>query len=197
MTSKYWNYQEKVVPEELAKRCAIELKQFVLEHHIRDESSLKAKRSRSQPLFVFVSGAGKRYQYFGTWVDVISFPDCLSELQKVAETLLEEKEKGLDCAFVNLYRSGKDSVLPHRDVTHGSEAPILSFSFYEDLDVTETKDLRTLVIQNDQDQFNLLMKHRSVVIMKSGMQQLYLHGVSETNSEKCRVNVTFRKHNTL
>ena len=119
-----WIYCQDVVPLDLAERCVEELYPFVLFNHVGAGGSI----SDGQPLFVFCNDAKSRYKYFKDYINGVPFPKSLTELKLLAEELVQKELKEewhFDSAFINLYRSGKDSIPPHRDTTHGKAAPIV------------------------------------------------------------------------
>ena len=88
---------------------------------------------------------------------------------------------------------GANHIPPHRDVTHGNEFPIVSFSFYQDGEHTEDADLRVLMISKSATSaaaHTLTMRHGSALVMHVGMQQRFLHWVPPSASKKWRINVT-------
>lgn len=201
----YWTYYPEAIP---AHTCTTTSLQKLMLEHTRDEvNTTQLHHSHQQPLFAFFSEPpGLPYRCFKTTVYGLPFPPEFSELLDLPMC----QGVKFDAAFINLYRSGKDSVTPHRDNTHGIEHPIVSFSLYEDRDSTTEADLRSLYIapsvrggsaSNVKNIYEpcakIMMENRSAVVMHPGMQDKYVHWVPETNSEKYRINITFRVHKTL
>jgi alkylated DNA repair dioxygenase AlkB len=159
------------------------------------------RAEQRQPLFVFSSEPpGLPYRYFKIWVRGKEMHPTLAKL--LAFSASELGGSGVDpgqaasfnCAFVNLYRDGLDSVPHHRDATHADD-PILSLSFYQpgygDEDI---RDLELLPDEPAEPATRLRMPHRSAVVMLPGMQQRYRHAVAPVpESRVWRLNVTFRK----
>ena len=198
-----WSYHEDAVTQDVSVQCVKDLFNFVL---LNAQNPLtETKLLHSQPLFVFCSEPkGMKYMYFRKSVTGFSFPPILRKLKTCAEALIQKELKTavtFDAAFLNLYRSGKDSVPPHKDMTHGKEAPIVSYSFYQHQEETSKEDLRKLCIRSISKSFKeeseILMHHRSAVIMKIGMQEKYHHSVPPSGANSVRLNITFRVHQTL
>lgn len=227
-----WTYRENAVPLDLAKRCIESVHPFT--NHVPEAASRMRPNAMDiktgadgqplrPPLFAFYSDPeGASYQYFVTTVYGRPFSREHRTLAQIAVELVQRWvdpnfDMPFDAAFVNMYRDGHDHVPHHRDMTHGAEYCIVSFSFYEDLEQTATDDLRSLVIRDSCrpalananaattassvvlpiTESVLLMHHASAVIMHVGMQDASTHAVLPTASKKYRYNYTFRVGRTL
>jgi alkylated DNA repair dioxygenase AlkB len=181
-----WSYTPNVVDTNTSIRAATELSELLQKFHEPERPN--------QPLFMFFSrNLEQKYRYFRSVAKTHPFPPILNEL---VSSLLSETDL-FDTAFVNLYRSGKDFIGPHRDSTHG-RYPIVSFSFYP-----EEHTPRILEITTDEDptlvKDTIIMEQGSMVVMNPEMHFLpdgskgkYLHGVPPSSTESMRINVTFR-----
>src|SRR5687768_9037621 len=115
---KKWVYKEGIVSGEIGLAIGGELWVVVGANHLPER-----KLWPNQPLFQFFSEPLNRvYRYFSSEVKGLAFPPALQKLCQIAKQLCPDVP--FDAAFVNVYRSGKDHVPPHRDSTHGKEYPI-------------------------------------------------------------------------
>ena len=206
MENKYWLYLSDIVPKNLSHDCTTEFKLLALNNHV-SEKNIESKYSNlNQPLFLFLSNPENLiYKYFKTEIKGIKFTPNLFKLKEIAEKIIKEKHGivvNFDSAFINMYKSGKDYIPPHKDKTHGLEYPIASFSFYENEENTKKEDLRILNIIPDDLKGNskehiIEMEHGSLLIMNVGMQKYFKHYVPVTKTDKFRINVTLRVHSTI
>jgi alkylated DNA repair dioxygenase AlkB len=143
--------------------------------------------SSTQPLFCYFSDpVDMKYRYCRTTICGNKMTEELLYLQEIAAELLKSTFNIVikpNIAFVNFYKDGTKFLPPHKDKTH-AKYPIVSFSFYED--DTKEDDLRILAI-HDKDQIK--MEHCSVIIMQDGE---IMHSVPKSDTQKYRINVTFR-----
>lgn len=113
-------------------------------------------------------------------------------LQKVQPYLKDDPNiVGINSCLVNLYKDGKDRILPHRD-SH------LSFGEYPLIIGLSVGSTRTLVVKNvdtDKVELSLQLHDNSVFIMSGSSQKYFTHEIPEDS--KCvnkRWSLTFRKH---
>ena len=102
-----------------------------------------------------------------------------------------------DLVLLNRYNDGKDSISPHADDEPEIDqtAPIVSVS----LGGTRTFVVRAKVKQEGQKQYSkavLPLVHGTVLVMKPGMQEGYLHSIPKERSTEMRINLTFRCYTT-
>jgi len=155
-----------------------------------------------QPLFAFFSDPpGLKYKYFGkTTMTGFPFPKLLTHLANSEFVQAHVSCAVFNAAFVNLYRSGRDHVTPHRDKTHG-RAPILSFSFYEP--GHQPNDERCLCVSPASDvnmttpHSRVSMAHGSLVVMHPWLQETCVHWVPPSDTDKWRLNVTLRMQDDM
>jgi hypothetical protein len=177
----WWTYHQNCAGDEDGR----ELHAFVVENAVAENWA-----PPGQPRFAFLSDPpGTPYRYFKSLVHGLAFPACVRRLLQLP--VVRNLGVPFDAAFVNLYRDGHDSVPPHRDATHGVEAPIVSLSFYERDDPDQWRELH---ISSDMDGtvHRLAMQHGSAVVMLPGMQERFKHSVPPSDALTWRVNVTLR-----
>jgi hypothetical protein len=133
---------------------------------------------------------------------ILPFTAELKELALIATSITNTT---YNAAFVNLYRNGDDFIPHHRDVLHGIDAPITSFSLYEHGSKTTTDQLRKLEIIEKATckdapitkTTTIVMTGRSAVVMWPGIQQRATHSVlADSAVSSHRINVTFRLRST-
>lgn len=143
----------------------------------------------TQPLFAFISRYTELdYKMFGGRITTrsIVIPEIFKEFGMPAK---------YNVAFVNLYPHGGYHIPPHRDTTHDmDQTDIISYTLYETGDKTQSENLRTFVIEDNNKNIvaSISMEHGSEIIMHSGMQQLFKHSVPPSNATCGRINITFR-----
>ena len=130
---------------------------------------------------------GAIYAYSGINLKRNDWTDAVAEIRAIAEELTSEK---LNSVLVNGYRDGRDSVSWHADDEKelGADPVIVSFSFGAPRKFQiKPKD------RLDKRRFVFNLNHGSVIVMKDGFQNHWLHQIpKEPKIESLRINLTFR-----
>tara|TARA_B100000674_G_C37536601_1_gene776383 strand:+ start:18 stop:653 length:636 start_codon:yes stop_codon:yes gene_type:complete len=95
----------------------------------------------------------------------------------------------INSCLINKYRTGKDSIPPHRDCldSFGEFPTIANFSI---------GDEREIMFRNNKtkETTSYLLKENSLFIMAGTSQTDYTHEILKTDSEKVRYSMTFREY---
>lgn len=92
----------------------------------------------------------------------------------------------INSCLVNKYPDGNHFISPHRDSpdSFGPEPTIIIMSLGE---------TRTLIFENEMEQFSFDLKSGSVFIMSGNSQKNYLHSLQKSDTMNCRYSLTFRE----
>ena len=101
-------------------------------------------------------------------------------------TNLDIISPNINSCLINKYPNGKHFIAPHRDseISFGKQPTIVNLS----LGAT-----RTLVFQNENEQFSYDLESGSLFIMGGKSQEDYLHSIKKSDCNKVRYSLTFRQ----
>jgi len=137
-------------------------------------------------LQVWMGDKASRYTYSGKTFDAEPWHPKIAALKTLVE---QQAGFQFNSALCNLYRDGQDSVAWHADdeTELGNSPCVASFSLGE---------ARTFQLKRKDKQGSLKkieLTHNSLLIMKPGVQEHWLHRVPKTQQAKgARINITFR-----
>jgi len=137
-------------------------------------------------LQVWMGDKDSRYTYSGKTFDAEPWHPKITVLKTLVEQLTDNP---FNSALCNLYRNGQDSVAWHADdeTELGNSPCVASLSLGE----TRTFQLKRKDKQGSLKKIELT--HNSLLIMKPGVQEHWLHRVPKTLQAKgTRINITFR-----
>tara|TARA_B100001093_G_scaffold44681_1_gene37804 strand:+ start:65 stop:631 length:567 start_codon:yes stop_codon:yes gene_type:complete len=125
------------------------------------------------------------------------YTDFLKNIQdKIQEKVYSAIEKypeiqkpNINSCLINKYRTGKDSIPPHRDCLD-------SFGEYPTIANFSIGDEREIMFRNNKtkETTSYLLKENSLFIMAGTSQTDYTHEILKTDSEKIRYSMTFREY---
>lgn len=95
----------------------------------------------------------------------------------------------INSCLINKYRTGRDSIPPHRDCLD-------SFGEYPTIANFSIGDEREIMFRNNKtkETTSYLLKENSLFIMAGTSQTDYTHEILKTDSEKVRYSMTFREY---
>lgn len=92
----------------------------------------------------------------------------------------------INSCLINKYPNGKHFIAPHRDsiVSFGKTPTIVNLSIGA---------TRTLVFQNDKEEFTFNLESGSIFVMGGDSQECYLHSIKKADCPNVRYSLTFRE----
>lgn len=138
-------------------------------------------------LIAFVGGAGVCYQYSGDQLEAEPWPQAVEELKN---RLCERLGQPFNCALMNYYRDGRDSMGWHSDNEPelGTEPVIASIS------LGSPRKFK-LKHKKSTEKHDLILAPGSLLLMAGDCQQFWQHALPKTTHAGPRINLTFRQIN--
>ena len=116
-----------------------------------------------------------------------------NKIQEKINSILEKfpgiPKPNINSCLINKYRTGKDSIPPHRDCLD-------SFGEYPTIANFSIGDEREIIFRNNKtkEKTSYLLKENSLFIMAGSSQVDFTHEVPKCDSEKVRYSMTFREY---
>lgn len=139
-----------------------------------------------QPRLIAWQGE-EAYKYSNGILSKAPFSKTVHLLKGSVEELANMKFNGV---LLNMYRNGSDSMGWHSDNEKElGEAPLIAA-----LSLGATRNLKVRNRLTKKSVIDIPLEHNSLLIMKSGFQELYEHSIPKsTKISTNRINLTFRK----
>ena len=110
----------------------------------------------------------------------------VNKIQNVICTIPNINIPNINSCLINKYPNGKHFIAPHRDSidSFGKEPTIINISIGA---------TRTLLFQNEHENFSFDLESGSLFIMSGYSQEHYLHSIKKSDCPNVRYSLTFRE----
>lgn len=157
--------------------------------YLRPEDALLRLRGKtfkiSRQLAAYGDGRNKSYTFSGLTVYGKPWTPTLLRIKGIVERVSGAE---FNFVLVNRYENGNSSVAAHRD----NEKVIVPNSIICSVSFGEARDL--VFTRKGFNTIKMYLQHGSLLTMKPPTNEFWNHSLPKRNTNKPRINLTFRKH---